>query len=172
MALIGVNESVPSHVVLETSMGIMSIELYWTHAPKTCRNFSELARKGYYNNTIFHRVISEFIVQGGDPTGTGKGGTSIYGRKFEDEITDELRHTGAGIISMANSGANTNSSQFFVTLAPAQHLDGKHTIFGRLATGIRVLQKIGMVQTDSNDKPINEIKILKGYTKAEINRFD
>uniref|UniRef100_A0A914MB16 Peptidyl-prolyl cis-trans isomerase n=1 Tax=Meloidogyne incognita TaxID=6306 RepID=A0A914MB16_MELIC len=180
-----------SKIVLETTMGTMSIELYWKHAPKTCQNFYELARKGYYNNTIFHRVIADFMVQGGDPTGTGRGGTSIYGRHFQDEISDELRHTGAGIvcyynntifhrviadfmvqggdptgtgrggtsiygrhfqdeisdelrhtgagiISMANSGPNTNGSQFFITLAPTQHLDGKHTIFGRLSTGIRV----------------------------------
>uniref|UniRef100_A0A1I8BSK2 Peptidyl-prolyl cis-trans isomerase n=1 Tax=Meloidogyne hapla TaxID=6305 RepID=A0A1I8BSK2_MELHA len=126
-----------SKIVLETTMGTMSVELYWKHAPKTCQNFYELARKGYYNNTIFHRVIADFMVHGGDPTGTGRGGTSIYGRHFEDEINDQLRHTGAGIVSMANSGPNTNGSQFFITLAPTQHLDGKHTIFGRLSTGIR-----------------------------------
>ena len=146
----------------------MSVELYWNHAPKTCQNFLELARKGYYNNTIFHRIIADFMVQGGDPTGTGRGGTSIYGRHFEDEITDELRHTGAGIVSMANSGPNTNGSQFFITLAPTQHLDGKHTIFGRLATGIRVLQKIGAVNTDNNDRPLTEVRLTKAYARDEF----
>lgn len=146
-------------------MGVITIELYWNHAPKTCQNFFELARKGYYDSTIFHRIISEFIIQGGDPTGTGnfkfiyiyffnllllikilgKGGQSIYGPKFDDEITDELKHTGAGIISMANSGPNTNGSQFFITLAPAQHLDGKHTIFGRVATGMKVFFKLKLI---------------------------
>uniref|UniRef100_A0A914I933 Peptidyl-prolyl cis-trans isomerase n=1 Tax=Globodera rostochiensis TaxID=31243 RepID=A0A914I933_GLORO len=116
-----------SHVVLDTSMGAMSVELYWQHAPRTCMNFQELARKGYYNNTIFHRIIADFMVQGGDPTRTGRGGTSIYGSRFEDEISDQLRHTGAGIISMANSGPNTNGSQFFITLGPAQHLDEDRT---------------------------------------------
>jgi len=158
----------PTHVVLETSLGVMSVELYWDHAPKTCQNFSELARKGYYNNTIFHRVIPEFMIQGGDPTGTGRGGTSIFGGKFEDEITDELKHTGAGIVSMANSGPSTNGSQFFIILAPAQHIDGKHTVFGRLSTGIRVLQKAGTVSTDNNDRPVVEIKLLKAYPKTEV----
>nr|CAD2204476.1 unnamed protein product [Meloidogyne enterolobii] len=156
-----------SKIVLETTMGTMSIELYWKHAPKTCQNFYELARKGYYNNTIFHRVIADFMIQGGDPTGTGRGGTSIYGRHFQDEISDELRHTGAGIISMANSGPNTNGSQFFITLAPTQHLDGKHTIFGRLSTGIRTLQKIGAVNTENNDRPSTDIKIVKAYPLNE-----
>eukprot|EP01126_Amoeba_proteus_P005165 TRINITY_DN11711_c0_g1_i3.p1 TRINITY_DN11711_c0_g1~~TRINITY_DN11711_c0_g1_i3.p1 ORF type:complete len:120 (+),score=15.96 TRINITY_DN11711_c0_g1_i3:210-569(+) len=102
-------------VILETTMGPITFELYWDHAPRTCRNFYELAKKGYYQGTIFHRVIKDFIIQGGDPTGTGRGGTSIYGDKFEDEITRELKHTGAGILSMANGGPNTNGSQFFIT---------------------------------------------------------
>merc|ERR1712087_552303 len=96
-------------------------------APKTCNNFRTLAQRGYYNGTIFHPIIKGFVIQGGDPSGTGRGGSSIYGDKFEDEIHSELRHTGAGILSMANSGPNTNGSQFFITLAPLQHLDGKYT---------------------------------------------
>ncbi|KAF0898411.1 hypothetical protein E2562_007249 [Oryza meyeriana var. granulata] len=111
-------------VTLETSMGAFTVEMYYKHAPKTCRNFVELARRGYYDNVIFHRIIKDFIVQGGDPTGTGRGGESIYGAKFEDEIRSELKHTGAGILSMANAGPNTNGSQFFITLAPCQSLDG------------------------------------------------
>ncbi|VDM95337.1 unnamed protein product [Thelazia callipaeda] len=157
----------PPFVSLETSMGVMCIELYWAHAPKTCKNFAELTRRGYYNGTIFHRVIADFMVQGGDPTGTGFGGASIYGDHFPDEIHDNLKHTGAGVVSMANSGPNTNGSQFFITLAPAQHLDGKHTIFGRIAAGLKVLQKIGMVDTNAQDRPISEIRILKAYLKND-----
>jgi peptidyl-prolyl cis-trans isomerase-like 1 len=90
------------------SLGEFSIELYWKHAPNTCRNFAELVRRGYYNGTIFHRIIADFMCQGGDPTGTGRGGNSIYGKEFADEFHPELRHSGAGILSMANSGPNTN----------------------------------------------------------------
>ncbi|KAH1258822.1 Peptidyl-prolyl cis-trans isomerase CYP18-2 [Glycine max] len=111
-------------VTLETSMGSFTVELYYKHAPRTCRNFIELSRRGYYDNVKFHRIIKDFIVQGGDPTGTGRGGESIYGAKFEDEIKRELKHTGAGILSMANAGPNTNGSQFFITLAPCPSLDG------------------------------------------------
>ena len=98
-----------AQVNLETSMGSITIELYTKHAPKTCKNFAELARRGYYDGIIFHRVIKDFMIQGGDPTGTGRGGESIYGKKFEDEFTRELKHTGAGILSMANSGPNTST---------------------------------------------------------------
>ncbi|KAF9495816.1 hypothetical protein BDN71DRAFT_1482468 [Pleurotus eryngii] len=141
-------------VALETNMGKIVLELYWDHAPKTCKNFAELAKRGYYNGTVFHRIISDFMVQGGDPTGTGRGGTSIYGQKFEDEITPELRFTGAGILAMANSGPNTNGSQFFITLAPTPYLDGKHTIFGRVASGMRVVQRLGAVAVDAQDRPV------------------
>lgn len=154
------------NIVLETTMGNITVELYWKHAPKTCRNFAELARRGYYNNVKFHRIISGFMVQCGDPTGTGRGGSSIYGKYFEDEIHPELKHAGAGIISMANSGANTNGSQFFFTLAPTQWLDGKHTIFGRICAGIGVLKRMGIVETDSNDRPVEDIRVLRSYPEA------
>ncbi|CAH9071621.1 unnamed protein product [Cuscuta epithymum] len=117
-------EGGPPEVTLATSMGSFTVEMYTKHAPRTCRNFIELARSGYYNNVKFHRIIKDFIVQGGDPTGTGRGGQSIYDSKFDDEIDKELKHTGAGILSMANAGPNSNGSQFFITLAPAQSLDG------------------------------------------------
>eukprot|EP00958_Prasinococcus_capsulatus_P015366 scaffold1634_cov353-Prasinococcus_capsulatus_cf.AAC.7 len=103
--------SMAQQVNLETSMGSITVELYTSHAPRTCKNFAELARRGYYDGIIFHRVIKDFMIQGGDPTGTGRGGESIYGKKFEDEITRELKHTGAGILSMANSGPNTSTAQ-------------------------------------------------------------
>jgi peptidyl-prolyl cis-trans isomerase-like 1 len=131
------------------------------HAPKTCKNFSELARRGYYNGTVYHRIIPNFMIQGGDPTGTGRGGSSIYGEKFEDEISPSLKHTGAGILSMANSGPNTNGSQFFITLAPTPWLDGKHTIFGRVKSGMKVVQKMGGVQTDSEDRPKEQMAIIR-----------
>jgi peptidyl-prolyl cis-trans isomerase-like 1 len=98
-------------VALETSLGIIVVELYESHAPRTCENFAKLAQRGYYDGTIFHRIIKDFMIQGGDPTGTGRGGRSIYGDKFADEIDPTLKHTGAGILSMANSGKDTNGSQ-------------------------------------------------------------
>ena len=99
------------------------------------------------------------MIQGGDPTGTGRGGESIYGGKFEDEITRNLKHVGAGVVSMANSGANTNGSQFFITLKPTPFLDGKHTIFGRIHSGMGVIQRMGLVATDGEDRPTSEVKI-------------
>ncbi|ORX63587.1 hypothetical protein BCR32DRAFT_226970 [Anaeromyces robustus] len=147
-------------VILETTVGNIEIELYWDHAPRTCKNFYELAKRGYYDGVKFHRIIADFMVQGGDPTGTGRGGTSIYGEKFADEIHPDLKHTGAGIISMANSGPNTNGSQFFITLAPTPWLDGKHTIFGRVNDGMRVVKRMGLVPTDSNDRPREDVKII------------
>jgi len=148
-------------VILETSLGDVQLELYWDHAPKTCRNFADLAKKGYYNGVVFHRIIADFMIQGGDPTGTGRGGTSIYGQKFEDEIHPELRFTGAGILAMANSGPNTNGSQFFITLSPTPYLDRKHTIFGRVSGGMRVVQRLGSVAVDGQDRPKEDIKIYK-----------
>ncbi|KAJ8301230.1 hypothetical protein KUTeg_020217 [Tegillarca granosa] len=153
----------PATVTVDTTMGSIVLELYWKHAPNTCRNFAELARRGYYNGVKFHRIIKDFMIQGGDPTGTGRGGASIYGKEFDDEINDELKHTGAGILSMANSGPNTNGSQFFITLAPTQWLDGKHTIFGRVQSGMQVVHRIGLVETDNGDKPVDDIKITKAY---------
>jgi peptidyl-prolyl cis-trans isomerase-like 1 len=137
------------------------VELYSHHAPKTCKNFAELTRRGYYDSTVFHRIIPNFMIQGGDPTGTGRGGSSIFGEKFEDEISSSLKHTGAGILSMANSGPNTNGSQFFITLAPTPWLDGKHTIFGRVKNGLKLVQKMGGVQTDADDRPKDQIAIVK-----------
>ncbi|TID16180.1 peptidyl-prolyl cis-trans isomerase [Venturia nashicola] len=152
-----------TEVALETSRGLITVELYEKHAPKTCKNFAQLAQRGYYNGLIFHRVIPDFMIQGGDPTGTGRGGSSIYGEKFDDEIKPDLKHTGAGILSMANSGPNTNGSQFFITLAPTPWLDGKHTIFGRVSDGIKIVKSLGMTQTDRDDKPTQEIKIISAY---------
>ncbi|GAX27639.1 peptidyl-prolyl cis-trans isomerase-like 1 [Fistulifera solaris] len=148
-----------THVQFETSIGTFVIELYYKHTPRTCYNIAALADAGYYNNTTFHRVIRDFMVQGGDPTGTGRGGESIYGGKFADEITPTLKHTGAGVVAMANAGPNTNGSQFYVTLKPTPFLDNKHTIFGRIYTGMGVVQRMGLVATDEQDRPREPIVI-------------
>eukprot|EP00249_Psilotum_nudum_P011881 c23443_g1_i2 orf=184-678(+) len=159
--MVGTSGEAAPQVVLETSVGAITVELYNKHAPKTCRNFMELSRRSYYNQLKFHRIIKDFMIQGGDPTGTGRGGESIYGAKFDDEITRDLKHTGAGILSMANAGPNTNGSQFFITLAPTPWLDGKHTIFGRVCKGMEVVKRLGNVQTDKNDRPVHDVKILR-----------
>ncbi|KAK9808873.1 hypothetical protein WJX72_005552 [[Myrmecia] bisecta] len=148
-------------VEIHTTMGSFTVELYTKHAPKTCQNFLGLAERGYYNNTPVHRIIKDFMIQAGDPTGTGRGGESIWGGKFEDEIHRELHHTGAGILSMANAGPNTNGSQFFVTLAPTPWLDGRHTVFGRVYSGMAVVKRLGNVSTDANDRPTTEVKLLR-----------
>lgn len=110
---------------------------------------------------MYFRVIRDFMIQGGDPTATGRGGSSIYGPRFNDEIHEDLKHTGAGILSMANSGPDTNGSQFFITLAPTQWLDGKHTIFGRIQSGMDVIKRIGLVECDAGDRPVDDVKIIK-----------
>lgn len=147
-------------VLLETPLGVVAIELYWQHAPRTCLNFWGLAQKGYYDGSVFHRVIKDFMVQGGDPTGTGRGGESLFGKTFDDEITPDLLHVGAGIVSMANAGPNTNGSQFFITLAPCPWLDGKHTIFGRVASGMGAVKRMGQVATDATDRPKEDLKLV------------
>ena len=147
--------------VIETSMGTIEVDLYAKEAPKTVANFTGLAGKGYYNGVIFHRVISNFMIQGGDPTGTGRGGESFYGKAFEDEIVPALKHDAAGVLSMANAGPNTNGSQFFITLAPTPWLDGRHTVFGRVTKGLDVVQAIGKVQTGAQDRPVTDVVMKK-----------
>src|SRR6185295_8535359 len=111
-------------------------------APKTVENFTRLAKKGYYNNLIFHRVIDGFMIQGGDPQGTGMGGESIWGKAFEDEFSEKLKFEKKGLLAMANSGPNTNGSQFFITLVPTPWLNGNHTIFGEVVSGYETVEKI------------------------------
>jgi len=144
--------------VVKTNMGTIEIELFEKQTPRTVGNFVGLAEKGYYNGVIFHRVIENFMIQGGDPTGTGRGGESIYGAKFEDEIVPALKHDVPGILSMANAGPNTNGSQFFITLVATPWLDGKHTVFGKVIAGMDVVGAIGKVQTSKpGDKPLQDI---------------
>jgi peptidyl-prolyl cis-trans isomerase-like 1 len=155
-------ENVKEVGVIETSMGSIEVEFYRNEAPKTVENFVKLAEKGYYNGVIFHRVIDNFMIQGGDPTGTGTGGESIYGKKFEDECVPTLKHNSPGILSMANAGPNTNGSQFFITLVPTPWLDGKHTIFGKVIKGMDVVKAIGKVQVSKpGDRPVKDVVMKK-----------
>lgn len=143
--------------VIKTNMGTIEIELFADKTPKTVENFVGLAEKGYYKGVIFHRVIKNFMLQGGDPTGTGRGGASFWGGKFEDEIVSDLKFDSAGILAMANAGPNTNGSQFFITLAATPWLDGHHTIFGKVISGMDVVKAIGDVKTAAGDRPVNEV---------------
>ena len=142
---------------IDTTKGRIVVELYKDQTPKTVENFVGLAKKGYYNGIIFHRVIPNFMIQTGDPTGTGTGGASLWGADFEDEIVPGLSHDTAGMLSMANRGPKTNGSQFFITLVPTPWLDGKHTIFGRVVEGQEVVAAIGAVDRGPGDKPLTEV---------------
>ncbi|MCH6574789.1 MAG: peptidylprolyl isomerase [Bacteroidetes bacterium] len=122
--------------IIKTNMGTIEIELFADKTPKTVENFVGLAEKGYYNGVVFHRVIKKFMIQSGDPTGTGRGGASLWGGKFEDEFVPELRHDRGGLLSMANAGPGTNGSQFFVTYVATPWLDDKHTILGELTSRV------------------------------------
>ncbi len=124
---------------IETKKGTIELELFVAHAPKTVNNFVFLAREGFYDGVVFHRVIPNFVIQGGDPTGTGRGDP---GYDFEDEIKNNPNKHGTGYLSMANAGPNTNGSQFFITHSPQPHLDGKHTVFGKVMAGIEVVNAI------------------------------
>ncbi|KAF1351372.1 cyclophilin-like domain-containing protein [Delphinella strobiligena] len=151
-------------VLLTTNYGDITIALFADKTPRTAKNFAGLADAGKYDGVIFHRIIPNFMIQGGDPTGTGRGGESIYGGKFEDEFDSSLVHSGKGILSMANSGPATNGSQFFITLAPTPHLNGKHTVFGQVVNGMDIVDKIGNARTDSGDRPLEEIRIIKAQS--------
>lgn len=150
-------------VFLLTNEGTIELKLYPDVAPKTCENFLGLIKKGYYNGLIFHRVIPGFMIQGGDPTGTGRGGESIWGGKFEDEFSKKVQFNKPGILAMANAGPGTNGSQFFITAAKTPHLDGRHTIFGEVVSGMEVVEKIINAPRDPDNRPLEEQKIIKAY---------
>ena len=152
-------------VVLETNQGNIEIKLKTDIAPKACENFVKLIEKGYYNGLIFHRVIKGFMIQGGDPTGTGMGGESIWGKPFEDEVTPVAKFDAPGILAMANSGPNTNGSQFFITCAKTPWLNMRHTIFGEVVSGLEVVQKIENTPVNAEDRPITEQRIIRAYIK-------
>lgn len=153
-------------VILETTQGNIEIELLPQIAPKACENFTSLVKKGYYNGIIFHRVIKDFMIQTGDPTGTGMGGKSVWGKPFEDECNTDVTFDSQGIVAMANAGPGTNGSQFFITTAKTPWLNMHHTIFGRVTSGYDTVEKIENQRTDSNDKPASEQKIIKAYIKT------
>jgi peptidylprolyl isomerase len=152
-------------VVLETNQGNIEIRLMPDVAPKACENFVTLVGKGYYDGLIFHRVIKGFMIQGGDPTGTGAGGESAWGSPFEDECSPEARFDSPGLLAMANAGPNTNGSQFFITVAATPWLDMRHTIFGKVIAGYDVVQRIENAQTGQADRPVSEQKIIRAYLK-------
>jgi peptidylprolyl isomerase len=152
-------------VVLETNQGAIEIQLMPEIAPKACENFTKLVKKGYYNGLIFHRVIREFMIQGGDPTGTGAGGESIWGEPFQDEVNPNVKFDRPGLLAMANAGPNTNGSQFFITTIATPWLNMKHTIFGEVISGYDIVQKIEFAQTGSQDRPVKEQKIIKAFLK-------
>ena len=153
------------NVILETNQGKIEIKLFPDVAPKACENFTKLVEKGYYNGIIFHRVIRNFMIQGGDPTGTGMGGESIWGKPFSDEFSKERVFDHPGILAMANAGPGTNGSQFFITTVPTPWLNGHHTIFGEVISGYDVVQTIESTSVDSQDHPVQEQKIIKAYLK-------
>ena len=150
-------------VVFETTAGVIKLELTPEVAPKTCENFIGLVKKHYYDGVIFHRIIKDFMIQGGDPTGTGRGGDSFFGGKFKDEFSNKT-FAGPGILAMANAGPNTNGSQFFITTAATPWLNNKHTIFGHITSdSSTVLKALNATKTLPGDRPEKEVKIIKAY---------
>ncbi|MFH1867913.1 MAG: peptidylprolyl isomerase [Candidatus Omnitrophota bacterium] len=155
-----------SLLALETNRGIIVLRLFPDIAPKACENFIGLAEKGYYDGIIFHRVVKDFVIQTGDPTGTGTGGESIWGEPFKNEISEDVSFDKPGILGMANSGPDTNSSQFFITTKEAPSLNKKYTIFGEVIEGLDVVKKIESTPVDEKDNPRKEQKIVKAYIKG------
>lgn len=150
-------------IVLETTQGDIEIELMPSIAPLAVANFVGHIKSGYYNELIFHRVIENFMVQGGDPLGTGTGGESIWGKNFPDEFSPDVRFDTEGLLAMANSGPMTNGSQFFITTSKPEWLNDKHTIFGKVIAGYDNVKKIEGVEKGAGDKPVEDQKILKAY---------
>lgn len=168
--LLNVNDNEMLVAVIKTNMGTMELELFAKQAPMTVKNFVGLAMDKYYTGVTFHRVIDNFMIQGGDPTGSGAGGESYFGGKFKDEFHPSLLHDKPGILSMANAGPNTNGSQFFITLVPTPWLNGKHSVFGQVINGLDVLKNIGKVQTTKPfDKPVSEV-VMESVTIEKRNK--
>ncbi len=154
-------------VTIETNHGTITAEMFLDAAPKTAGNFIELAKNGYYDGIIFHRVIPNFMIQGGDPTGTGSGGP---GYSIPDEFAAGMAHTEPGTFSMANAGPNTGGSQFFITLAATPWLDGKHAIFGKVTAGMDVVEAIGQTTTGFGDRPVEDVVMEKvTVNEGEVN---
>lgn len=154
-------------VIMETTQGNIEIALMPDVAPKATENFLKLAEEKYYDGLTFHRVIKDFMIQGGDPTGTGAGGESIWGKPFEDEYNVDVTFDRPNLLAMANAGPNTNGSQFFITTVATPWLTGRHTIFGEVVSGADVVKKIEGVNTGAMDKPVEAQKILKITVKEK-----
>ena len=152
-------------IILETNRGDIELKLMDDIAPKTCENFIGLVNSGYYNGIIFHRVIRGFMLQGGDPTGTGRGGESIWGGTFEDEVKPNVTFDRPGLLAMANAGPGTNGSQFFITTVPTPHLNMRHTIFGEVVSGYDIVQTIESTSVGSMDRPVEDQVIVRAYLK-------
>jgi peptidylprolyl isomerase len=152
-------------VVLETTQGPITLELYPDIAPLAVENFTTHIKNGYYDGIAFHRIIAGFMIQGGDPTESGYGGESIWGKPFKDEFGPNIIFDRPGILAMANAGRGTNRSQFFITLAPTPHLNGRHTIFGRVIEGMENLRRLGSVPTGPKDRPLQRQEIVKATVK-------
>lgn len=147
--------------VMETTQGTIKIQLMPNVAPKATENFVKLSEKGYYNDLTFHRIIKGFMIQGGDPTGTGRGGSSIWGAPFEDEVNVDVTFDKGGYLAMANAGPNSNGSQFFITTVPTPWLNRKHTIFGKVIEGQDIVKKLEAVKTGPGDRPSEVQKITR-----------
>lgn len=152
-------------MVMETTAGTIEITLMPKFAPKACENFIKHAEKKYYDGITFHRIIKDFMIQGGDPKGNGTGGESIWGKPFEDECHPSLKFDKEGLLAMANAGPNTNGSQFFITTVETPWLNGKHTIFGEVSKGYEIIKKLEKTPTDRMDRPKEPQKIIKLYLK-------
>jgi len=152
-------------VVLETNQGNIELKMFPKIAPLAVENFTTHAKDGYYNGVIFHRVIKNFMIQCGDPTGTGRGGESIWKKSFIDEFKPNVVFDRPMLLAMANRGPTTNGSQFFITTVPTPHLNGRHTIFGEVISGRDVVKKIENVKVGQGSKPLEEQKIIKAYIK-------
>lgn len=159
-------------ILLDTSLGPITIDLFTDEAPKTSKNFMKLVKKKYYNNNVFHNVQKGYWMQTGDPTGTGRGGKSIYGEFFEDELRPKLRHSKAGIVTMANRGKNTNASQFMITVRSCPNLDDHHTVFGEVTEkeSFETLEKINKVHVNRDHRPLQNIRIR--HTHILFDPFD
>lgn len=151
--------------VFETNRGDIVLRLLPDVAPKTVENFVGLIEKDYYNGIIFHRVIPQFMIQGGDPTGTGRGGESLWGKPFQDEVSPDVKFDRKGLLAMANAGPGTNGSQFFITTAETPWLHMRHTIFGEVIEGYEVVESIEKAPTGAMDKPREEQKIVRAYIR-------
>jgi len=155
-----------SHITLETTQGTIRFKLFEDVAPKTCENFKTHVENGYYEGVIFHRIIEDFMIQGGDPTGTGRGGESVWGKPFEDECDPNVTFDKPGLLAMANAGPGTNGSQFFITTVETPWLHMRHTIFGEVVEGMDVVKKLEAVDKGPGDKPVEDQKIEKAEVRS------